>query len=151
MPTINELNATDSPSGSDQIPIYSQSNGDARKLSLTNLLKFISRSFASPEFQNQYSTPGGSGFNIQVNDTSDNTWLIINPATGYAAGAITLPAVGNCVDGQEILVNCAQQVTSFTVNGNGAIAVQGAPSALGAEDFFRLRFQQQTKIWYRVG
>lgn len=151
MPTINQLNAIDQPSGSDLLPIYSQSNGDARKISLNNLLAYIARSFASPEFQSQYSTPGASGFNIQVNDSSNNTWLVINPAAGYAVGAITLPAVANCVDGQEVLVNCSQQVAAFTVNGNGAIAVQGAPNALGAEDFFRMRFQLQTKIWYRVG
>lgn len=151
MPTINQLSATDSPSGSDLLPLYSQSNGDARKLSLTNLLAFIGRSFASPEFQNQWVTPSGSGFSTQVNDSGQNTWLIINPTGTLAAGGITLPAVGNCVDGQEILVNCSQAITTFTVNGNGAIDVRGAPTTLAANAFFRLRFQAQTLIWYRVG
>lgn len=151
MPTINELNAATQISGSDLLPIFSQSNGDARKISITTLLQYIARSFASPEFQQQWATPGASGFAIQVNDSANNTWLIINPAGGYAAGSIVLPSVSNCVDGQEILVNCSQQVNSFSVDGNGAIAVQGAPTALGADDFFRLRFQYQTKIWYRVG
>jgi len=151
MPTINQLNAIDTPSASDLLPIYSQSNGDARKISLGNFLNFLAKSFASPEFQTQFNTPGGSGFNIQVNDSGQNTWLIINPAAGYAVGAITLPAVGNAVDGQEVLVNCSQQVAAFTVNGNGAIAVQGAPNALSAEDFFRMRYHADSKIWYRVG
>lgn len=151
MPTINQLNAVDTPSASDLVPIYSQSNGDARKLSLANLLNFIATSFASPEFQTQYNTPTATGFSIQVNDSGNNTWLIIAPAAGYATGAITLPAVGNCVDGQEILVNCSQAVTTFTVDGNGAIAVNGAPTTLAANAFFRMRYQLQTKIWYRVG
>lgn len=151
MPSINQLNSVDNPSASDLLPIYSQSNGDARKISLGNFMNFIKKSFASPQFQTQYSTPGATGFSVQVNDTADNTWLIINPYAGFASGAITLPAVANCVDGQEILVNCTQQVTSFVVNGNGAIQVLGAPTALGAEDFFRMRFQGDTKMWYRVG
>ena len=151
MATINQLNAVDTPSGSDLVPIYSQSNGDARKLSLTNLLNWMMQSFAPPSFTTQWATPSATGFNVQVNDATENTWLIINPAAGYATGAITLPATANCVDGQEIIVNCTQAVTTFTVNGNGAIDVLGEPSTLAANGFFRLRYQAQTKIWYRVG
>ena len=151
MPTINQLNSIDAPNASDLLPVYSQNNGDARKLSIYNLLAYISKQFASPAFTNQWATPGATGFSIQVNDSGNNTWLIINPAAGYASGSITLPAVSNCVDGQEVLVNTSQAVASFTVNGNGAISVVGAPSSLSAGDFFRMRFQYQTKIWYRVG
>ena len=153
MPTINQLNAIDSndASGSDLLPVYSQSNGDARKLSLTNLSKWLAKSFAAPEFQTQWSTPQATGFSIQVADNGNNTWLIINPAAGYATGAITLPSALNAVDGQEVLVNCTQAVTTFTVNGNGAIDVLGEPATLAANGFFRLRFQAQTQIWYRVG
>lgn len=151
MASINQLNSIDTPSGSDLLALYSQSNGDARKLSLANLMAFIARSFASPQFQTQWATPGGTSFAIQVNDSGQNTWLIINPPSGVASGAITLPSISNCVDGQEILVNCSQQIDSFTVNGNGAIEVKGAPTLIGADDFFRLRLQAQTRIWYRVG
>ena len=150
MGTINKLSAIDTLSPSDQFPVYSGANGDARRASGTALLNFIKRYFASPEFQTQYATPAATAFTIQVNDTSDNTWLIINPVAGYADGAITLPAVANCVDGQTIMVNCSRQVTTFVVNGNGAIDLQGMPSALSAQANFALRFNASNKIWYRV-
>ena len=41
MPAINQLNALGTPSESDLVPVYSQQNGDARKLSLGNLKDFV--------------------------------------------------------------------------------------------------------------
>lgn len=41
MPAINQLNALGTPSESDLVPIYSQQNGDARKLSLGDLKDFV--------------------------------------------------------------------------------------------------------------
>jgi hypothetical protein len=61
-----------------------------------------------------------------------------------------LPLLANCVDKQEILVNCTQAITTLTVNGNGA-TVTGAPTTLSANGFFRLRFDGLANVWYRVG
>jgi hypothetical protein len=44
-----------------------------------------------------------------------------------------------------------QQITAFAVGANGAAAVYGDPTTLGADDFFRLRFYQPTNSWYRIG
>lgn len=155
MTTINQLTALDTPSGSDLLPIYSQTNGDARKISLANLLEWIQSSLspsgAVPEFVTQHAMPSSTGFNVQINDASNNVWLILTPTTGLAAGTITLPAVAHCVDKQEVLVNCTQQVTTLTVAGNGAAAVTGEPSSLAADDRFTMRFDDATKSWYRVG
>jgi len=41
MPAINQLNALGTPSESDLVPVYSQQNGDARKLSLGDLKDFV--------------------------------------------------------------------------------------------------------------
>lgn len=41
MPNINQLNAANQLSGADLVPIWSQANGDSRKLSLTDLLGWI--------------------------------------------------------------------------------------------------------------
>lgn len=151
MPTINQLNQVTQLYSSDQMPIYSNANGDARKASLNQLLQFIETSFAPPSFTNQVVAPSASGFNIAVADSGNNVWLIMNPLAGYAAGTITLPAVANAVDGQEIMVNSTQAVTALTVNGNGAVAVNGAPTALTANAFFKMRFYGIQKTWYRVG
>lgn len=41
MPTINRLSAVDSLQDGDQLPVYDQSNGDARKASISVLLSLI--------------------------------------------------------------------------------------------------------------
>ena len=157
MPTINQLNSIDTPSESDLLPLYSQSNGDARKLSLSNLLLWLTTNTPTatnnnqPQFTTQYAAPSATGFTVQVLDGSDNVWLILTPTAGFAAGAIKLPDASKCVDKQEVLINCTQAVTTLTINGNGATAVTGAPTALAANAFFRLRFDSATSSWYRVG
>lgn len=42
MAQINQLSAYDSPSGGDQLPIFSTGNGDARKIALSNLAAWLS-------------------------------------------------------------------------------------------------------------
>lgn len=151
MPTINQLSSITTVSGSDLIPVYSQSNGDSRKISVTNLLAYFRSNLTAPEFSTQYASPSATAFTIAVNDSSDNTFLVLAPLAVYADGAITLPAVANCIDGQEVLVCSSQVVTAFVVNGNGAVDVIGSPTALTAGGFFRLRFDATYSIWHRVG
>lgn len=151
MTTINQLSAADSLSNSDQVPIYSNINGDARKASMSLLKSFVlSDATASDDKVTQYSSPAATGFTVTVNNSSSSVWLILTPLAGYAAGTITLPAVANCVDRQELLVNSTQAVTTLTIGANGATVI-GAPTTLAANAFFRLRFDAVLKVWYRVG
>ena len=71
------------------------------------------------------------------------------PAATYANGTLVLPAVANCADKQEILVNSTQIVTALAITANGA-TVKGAPTTLAANAFFKLRFDGVLKTWYRV-
>ena len=151
MPQINQLSSTDEVQPGDQVPIYSASNGDARKASLSLLKTFFQEGITAADDKiTQYAAPSATAFSIQVNNAADSIWLVLTPTAGFAAGALVLPAVANCVDRQEILVNCTQAVTTLTVSGNGA-TVTGAPTALVANGFFRLRFDTVTDTWYRVG
>lgn len=130
-------------------------NGQDYRLSITELMTFVQNGlvippFGQPAFNTQYAAPSSTGFNIQITNGDDNVHLILTPTAGFATGAITLPLVTGLVDKQEVLVNCTQQVTALTVNGNGAI-VTGEPTALGADDFFRLKFDLPTQVWYRIG
>ena len=151
MPQINQLSAIDQVQPGDQVPIYSSSNGDARKASLSLLKTFFQDGITAADDKiTQYAAPSATAFSIQVNNDVDSVWLVLTPTTGFAAGTLVLPAVANCVDRQEILVNCTQAVTTLTVSGNGA-TVTGAPTTLAANGFFRLRFDAITKTWYRVG
>lgn len=155
MPTINQLSAVDAVVGSDQVPIYSSGQGDARKAAMSVMLQYMQDNLTFSEsgisYTTQYAAPSATGFSVQITDDSDNTHLILTPVAGYAAGTIVLPAVGNVVDKQEVLVNCTQVVTTLTIDGNGAVAVTGEPSTLAANDFFRLKYDITVQTWYRVG
>jgi hypothetical protein len=153
MPTINRLSALDTLQGGDQIPVYDQSNGDARKSSLTLLSDYVQSTIPAASvstFTTQKSSPAATGFSVNVTDTGVNVHLILTPAAGYAVGTIILPQSITSVDMQEVLVNCTKQVTTFVVNGNGA-AISGAPTSLAADAFFRMKFDAATATWFRVG
>lgn len=149
MTTINQLNAVDTPSGSDLLPIYSQSNGDARKISLTNFANWLKTQFtASDDKVTQYAAPA-TGSTVLVTDTQNSVWLILTPAATLAALTLKMPLQANCVDRQELLVNCTQVITTLTFDANGGTVV-GAPTSLAANGYFRLRYDAVMKTWYRV-
>lgn len=151
MPTINQLTAVDQVVSSDQVPIYSSANGDARKASMATLLAFFAGQITVNDDKiTQYAAPAATGFTVTISNGSNSIWLVLTPLAGYAAGTLTLPTVANCADRQEILVNTTQAVTTLTINGNGATVV-GAPTTLAANAFFRLRFDAVLDVWYRVG
>jgi hypothetical protein len=150
MPTINQLSETDEISAGDLFPIYSSGNGDARKASAAVFGEFIQAQMAAIDDKNtQYASPSATGFSVVLVDSGSSIWLILTPVANYAAGTLILPSLANSVDKQEILVNCTHAVTTLTINGNGS-SVVGAPTTLAAGDFFRLRYEGVTKIWYCV-
>lgn len=151
MPAINQLPTVSSTevTGGDNLPIYSAANGDARKLSLTNLLAWFRANFTSAVFIKNIQTPG-DGFNITMTQDGQHAWLLLRPTGALATGTILLPAPGVAADGQEVLITTTQPVTTFTVNGNGATALYGAPTVLSADDWFKLKYDSQTTSWYRA-
>lgn len=146
------LTRTDEISTGDFFVTWKGADGDFRALPVTDALAYMQANLTTgrPVFTMQYAAPNASGFNVTVTNSAASTHLILTPLTGYAVGAITLPAVANAVDQQEVLVNCTQAVTAFTVNGNGATVV-GAPTASVPLLWFRLKFDAVTSTWYRVG
>lgn len=150
MPTINQLSGLSQLSSGDLLPIYVPNNGDARKVSVGQLLAFFQQQFASPTLSTQLATPG-TGFNIAVQTpVSEQQWLIIQPAGTLAAGTITLPLNTQTPDGTEVLVTTTQIITTFTLALNGAAAAYGAPTTLAANGFFRVRYYAATNSWYRI-
>lgn len=151
MPSINQLNAADQLSGSDLLALYSQANGDARKISLTNLMNWLeSQQIATQDNKvTQYAAPL-AGSTVLLRDDQSSLWLVLTPAGTLATLTVKLPLVSNCVDRQEILVNATQIVAALTIDANGS-SVIGAPTALAANGFFRLRWDAVMKTWYRVG
>lgn len=151
MPSINQLSGISQVSGGDQIPVYIPNNGDARKMSISQLLQYFQTTFAAPTVATNLYTPG-TGFNITVpTPTTEQQWMILQPAGTLAAGTITLPLNTGVPDGTQLLVTTTQIITSFTLALNGAANAYGAPTTLAANGFFTMRFNQATNSWYRIG
>ena len=150
MPQIYQLPLLAQVSPGDQVPIYSPNNGDARRLPISALLQYFQQTFASPTLATNVYTPG-TGFNLAVpTPVAQQQWMLIQPAGTLATGTVTLPLNTQTPDGTEVLITTTQQITAFTLAGNGAAQVYGAPTTLAAEDFFRMRFVQATNSWYRI-
>lgn len=150
MANINQLSQLNTVSAGDLLAVYSQSNGDARKLAISSLLAYFQQTFAAPTFATQAATPT-TGFNIAVQQVSSSTWLLLTPAGTLATGTITLPLNSVTPDGQELLVTSTQVITALSVSLNGAAAANGFPTTLAANGFFRMRYRQADNSWYRVG
>ena len=150
MPTINQLAGLSQVSGGDQLPIYVPNNGDARKVSVSQLLAYFQQTFAAPTVSTNLYTPG-TGFNVTVpTPVSEQQWMLIQPAGTLATGTITLPLNTGTPDGTQVLVTSTQVITTFTLALNGAASAFGAPVTLAANAFFTMRFYQATNSWYRV-
>jgi len=150
MPTINQLPVLSTISSGDQLPVYSPNNGDARRTSIGSLLTFFQQSFASPTLSTNLYVPG-SGFNITVpTPVSNDQWMLLQPAGTLATGTITLPLNTGVPDGTTVLITTTQEITSLTIALNGATAIYGGVSFLGAGTATAIRFYQATNSWYQI-
>ena len=150
MPTINQLPVLNTISSGDQLPVYSPNNGDARRTSIGSLLTFFQQSFASPTLSVNLYVPG-SGFNITVpTPVSQDQWMLLQPAGTLATGTITLPLNTGVPDGTTVLITTTQEITSLTIALNGASAIFGGVTFLGAGTATAIRFYQATNSWYQI-
>ena len=150
MPTINQLPVLNTISSGDQLPVYSPNNGDARRTSIGSLLTFFQQSFASPTLAVNLFVPG-SGFNITVpTPVSEQQWMLLQPAGTLATGTITLPLNTGVPDGTTVLITSTQEISSLTIALNGASAIYGAVTSLGAGCAAVYRFYQPTNSWYNI-
>jgi hypothetical protein len=150
MPTINQLPVLSTISSGDQLPVYSPNNGDARRTSIGSLLTFFQQSFASPTLSVNLYVPS-AGFNITVpTPVSNDQWMLIQPASTLASGTITLPLNTGVPDGTSVLITTTQEITSLTIALNGATAIFGGVSFLGAGTATAIRFYQPTNSWYQI-
>lgn len=150
MPQINQLSSISQVSGANQIPVYDQNNGDARKMSVSALLQYFQATFAAPTVATNLYTPG-TGFNVTVpTPVSEQQWMIIQPAGTLATGTITLPLNTGVPDGTQVLITSTQTITAFTLALNGASAIFGNVSTLTAGAAVCYRFYQATNSWYNI-
>lgn len=146
------LNTTDTLEAGDQVVLFRTKNGDYRAIPVDELINLITEKLAISEYippHVQHFNPNGN-FSIEVENYPEGTYLYLNPLAGIETGEIKLPSLADVTDKQELSVTCSQQINNFTVTGNGS-AVIGAPNALNATGFFKLRFDKLSGTWYRVG
>ena len=141
------LSAQNTVDNADKIAFYDDSAAGIKSLTINLLSEHINKNY----FTTQVESRSATGFSVSINNSSVNTHLILKLDAGYANGTIVLPAVANLVDKQELLVNCTQAVSSLSITLNGATAAIGAPTALLANGFFRLKYNLSDTSWYRVG
>jgi hypothetical protein len=122
-------------------------------ISISNSDGAVTISSTGQQLKTQQEAPSSSGFSLLVNPIAAglvaNVWLLINPSSAFSTGTIVLPPVLTCVDRQLVSVSCTKQVSSLTVDGNGA-SVRGAPTSLGADAHFQLMFNLPTTTWHSI-
>ena len=147
------LNITDKIGDSDSVVIWSANNQDYRGAPVELLIEKIKEDLPQhvdyPRMHIQHFNPT-TNFTLDIENSEVGTYLILNPVSGLSTGSIKLPERYSVQDAQELAVTCSQQITSFTINGNGALVV-GAPNALAANGFFKLKYDKLSNTWYRVG
>ena len=153
MTTINQLSRAGSLAPGDLIPVWSQANGDTRNTSITDLADALEQLGKGDTDSTVYAlTVVGSTFVVGIDPGTPggDVWALLTPTGPFTAGTIALPGIDERADGQEVLVSCSQSVAALTVSGNGA-AVNGAPTSLAANGFFRMRYDNVASAWFRVG
>ena len=144
------LTRTDTITADDLTVLFKYADSDYRGAPMGALVDYLQSALTFPgSYAKKYASPGSTGFTVAMDDNEHDQHLILTPLAGYAAGTITLPLKSTVVDGQRILVNCTQAVTTLTVAGNGATVV-GAPATLAANAFFTLTYDSINSTWYRV-
>jgi len=76
--------------------------------------------------------------------------MLLQPAGTLATGTITLPLNTGVPDGTTVLITTTQEITSLTIALNGASAIFGAVTSLGAGCAAIYRFYQPTNSWYNI-
>lgn len=152
MTIINKLTRTDTVTAGDVVPVYVQSQGDARGAAMSVIAEYVlgTIELTGTDFVTQYALPSATGFSIQVNDTSENTHLIISPTGSFAAGTIVLPTFANLIEGQQVMVTITQPLAALTVAPSGS-SVIGAPTGLVTNQTFELKYDSASTTWYMVG
>jgi len=156
MPTINQLTAVDAVIASDQVPLYSSDNGDARKASISVITKYINDKYVPKSgLITQFYTPPGNAFIAIMNDSPDSVFFIISLATPLTSGTLRLPSISSLVDKQEVLL-VATDAVGLTVDPNGANGVLAGINPpvvvnFSTYGFIKFRFEASSRYWFRVG
>lgn len=145
------LNITDRIGPNDSVVLWSANNQDYRGAPVDLLVEKVKEGIQvnqSPLLVQHFNP--NADFTLNIENHEVGTYLILNPSVSITTGSIKLPERYGVTDGQVVLVTCSQQVDNFSVDGNNALVI-GAPNALAANGFFKLKYDKLSNTWYRVG
>lgn len=146
------LSRATSLSTADGFVIYSATDIGFYYIPTSTVLTYLNDNLTFPGgVITQYSSPSATAFSVSITSDDSDRHLILTPLAGYADGTIVLPLAATCRDGQTLLVNCTQAVTTLALTLNGAAGAVGAPTTLAANAFFTLKYDSPSTNWYRVG
>lgn len=134
MATINQLSSVDSLQNGDQIPVYDQSNGDARKASMSTLLSYIESNIELPAGTvYSYDTVANmtvaaglavgdyivtKGYNF-AGDGGGASYRIVANGTGVADGGSYIYLSGSGVQAELLFTDGVVYVDQFGAIGDG--------------------------------
>lgn len=132
MPTINQLPVVDSVQSGDQLPIYSASNGDARRSSVNTLMTYIQgalSTLASLSVTGRLSAgylsrsaPVTKTANFALGSTEN--WVVCNGASANVT--VTLPTASDWVGREVMLKNISGTYTVISASSNVVPLVGGS-------------------------
>jgi len=136
MPTINQLSPVSQVTGGDQIPIFVPNNGDARRMSVSQLTQFIEDN-GTPNAENVVYSPPFIGA-AQTNVEAKLAQLVSVKDFGAVGNGVTNDtaafnlAIAACSTGQSIYVPAGNYIVTAAslVYGTKVISFNCAPGAL---------------------
>ncbi|MFY7027287.1 transcriptional regulator [Acinetobacter baumannii] len=146
------LNETDALGVGDQFVLYKGNCTDFRSVPQDIIIRWVIDNIpkVNPVAATVQLFNPNADFNLQVDNNTNGTYLVINPSVTINNGTITLPQISDVTDGQSLFVTSSKQITNLTFMPNGA-ALVGQPITIGISGFFKLQFDKTSQTWYRVG
>lgn len=91
-----------------------------------------------------------TGFNLIIENSVDDIYVILDPAGTLASGTMTLP--NDPYSRQRVSMVSSRAVTSFTLNPGVAGATLSVPiTAIAANAFIEWVWEPFEKKWWRIG
>jgi hypothetical protein len=166
MATINQLSSVDNLQGGDQVPVYDQSNGDARKASMTAVLDYISANINLPDgtvysYDTVASMVTASGLQVgdyvvtkgyrTAGDGGGASYQIVANGTGTADGGSFIYLSTTGLQAQLLFVDGVVYVDQFGTYGDGVTDDTNAiKAALGAVAISPTSPTQEVNTWQGI-
>lgn len=146
---INELTRVTDPASGDVFPVWSQSEGENRGVSLSQITAYLQNNLSflgAVETLRNFAPATGETITVDIGDFR-NLWIALAPSGTLATLTIDITGVPESL--QEISVSTSAAITALTFTADQSI--QGAAGAMAANGFFRLKYDGVNSIWRRVG